>query len=212
MTPRSSSWPSWILEDQENFFPPLNRFPFIHLSMALQPHVGPWPLFQFPSPIHSRWDSLDGRSACLKATTYTQDSINTHRHPCLGWDPSSRPRGSRGRREFMSQTAWLNRLPACCETGYLKRTRVCFPQTDCLLWLSFKFKLSWVLVRMRAFRTVATVPAQDVTWVFNILCNENWQGKPKYSRKIYQRTTLSANKSHVYTRSESCSKRWEDQD
>jgi hypothetical protein len=28
--------------------------------MALQPFVGPWPLFQFLEPIHSRQDSLDG--------------------------------------------------------------------------------------------------------------------------------------------------------
>jgi hypothetical protein len=32
----------------------------IYQSMALQPFVGPWPLFNFLSPIHSRYDFLDG--------------------------------------------------------------------------------------------------------------------------------------------------------
>jgi hypothetical protein len=35
--------------------------------MALQPFVGPWPLFQFLSPVHSRYDSSDGGSASRKA-------------------------------------------------------------------------------------------------------------------------------------------------
>jgi hypothetical protein len=49
----------------------------VYLSMALQPFVGPWPLFQFLNPIHSRYDSLDGGSARLKAATYTQNNKNT---------------------------------------------------------------------------------------------------------------------------------------
>jgi hypothetical protein len=32
----------------------------IIIIMALQPFVGPWTLFQFLDPIHSRQDSLDG--------------------------------------------------------------------------------------------------------------------------------------------------------
>jgi hypothetical protein len=39
--------------------------------------VGPWPLFQFPNPIHSRYDSLKGGSAGRKAATYTQNNTNT---------------------------------------------------------------------------------------------------------------------------------------
>jgi hypothetical protein len=34
--------------------------------MTLKP-FGRWPVSQFPNPIHSRWDSLDGGSACCKA-------------------------------------------------------------------------------------------------------------------------------------------------
>jgi hypothetical protein len=45
--------------------------------MALQPFVGPWLLFQFLDPIHSRQDSLDGGSARRKASTYTQNKTNT---------------------------------------------------------------------------------------------------------------------------------------
>jgi hypothetical protein len=49
----------------------------IYLSMALQPFFGPWPLFQFLNPIHSRQDSLNGVSARRKAATYTQNNTNT---------------------------------------------------------------------------------------------------------------------------------------
>jgi hypothetical protein len=42
------------------------------LFMALQPFVGPWPLFQFLSPIHSQEGFLDGGSARRKAAAYTQ--------------------------------------------------------------------------------------------------------------------------------------------
>jgi hypothetical protein len=41
--------------------------------MALQ-HFGPWQLFQFLNPIHSRWDSTDGGSARRRAATYTQNT------------------------------------------------------------------------------------------------------------------------------------------
>jgi hypothetical protein len=44
--------------------------------MAVQPFVGPWPLFQFLDPIHSQEDSLDGGSAHRNASTYTQNNIN----------------------------------------------------------------------------------------------------------------------------------------
>jgi hypothetical protein len=45
--------------------------------VALQPFVGPWPLFQFLDPIHSRYNSLDEGSARRKAATYTQNNANT---------------------------------------------------------------------------------------------------------------------------------------
>jgi hypothetical protein len=48
-----------------------------HLSVALQPFVLPWPLFQFLNPIHSRQHSLDGESSRLKAAAYTQNNTNT---------------------------------------------------------------------------------------------------------------------------------------
>jgi hypothetical protein len=54
----------------------------IYLSMALQSFVGPWPLFQFLNPIHSRYDSLDGRSAPRKGrylhTGQHKHRINAH--------------------------------------------------------------------------------------------------------------------------------------
>jgi hypothetical protein len=46
------------------------------LSMALQPFVGPWPLFKFLDFLHSRHDPLDGGSPRRKATTCTLNSTN----------------------------------------------------------------------------------------------------------------------------------------
>jgi hypothetical protein len=39
--------------------------------MALEPVIGPFPLFQFRNPIHIQYDSLGGGSARRKAATYT---------------------------------------------------------------------------------------------------------------------------------------------
>jgi hypothetical protein len=81
---------------------------FIHSSVAVQPFVGPWPLFQFRNRIHIRKDSLDGGSARRKAATYIEHDkhrINAHRHPYLEWDLNPRPQCSSGRRRFMPQTA-----------------------------------------------------------------------------------------------------------
>jgi hypothetical protein len=62
--------------------------------MALQPFVGPWPLFQFLDLVNSLWDSLDGQSARRKAATYTKNSTNTeYNHAiqismsCVGFEP-----------------------------------------------------------------------------------------------------------------------------
>jgi hypothetical protein len=42
--------------------------------MALQPFVGPWPLFQFLVLLHSRLDSMEGGSALRKAAIYRQNT------------------------------------------------------------------------------------------------------------------------------------------
>jgi hypothetical protein len=52
----------------------------IYLSMALQPFVGPWRLFHFLNPLHSRKDSLDGWSVRHKAATYTQNNTTQNKH------------------------------------------------------------------------------------------------------------------------------------
>jgi hypothetical protein len=44
--------------------------------MALQPFFGPWPLFQFLDPLHSRLDFLDGGSARRKAHSTTRTNNN----------------------------------------------------------------------------------------------------------------------------------------
>jgi hypothetical protein len=55
--------------------------------MALQP-FGPWSLFQFLNHIHCRYDSLDGRSARRKATTYTQNKCTQTSMPLVGFEPT----------------------------------------------------------------------------------------------------------------------------
>jgi hypothetical protein len=36
-------------------------------------------------------------------------------------------------------------------------------------------------------------PASDDIWIWSIWCNENWQGKQKYSEQTWPSTTLSTN-------------------
>jgi hypothetical protein len=43
--------------------------------MALQPFVGPWPLFQLLDPMHSRQDSLDGEPVAGQTPAHR---INAH--------------------------------------------------------------------------------------------------------------------------------------
>jgi hypothetical protein len=61
-----------------------NIHSFIHSSMALQHFVGPWPLFQFRNPTHSRRDSLEGEITLPqgrdKHTERHTHRINGHRH------------------------------------------------------------------------------------------------------------------------------------
>jgi hypothetical protein len=47
--------------------------------VAVQPFVGPWPLFQFLDLLYGRYDSLDGESARRKAATCIHDSTKQHK-------------------------------------------------------------------------------------------------------------------------------------
>jgi hypothetical protein len=50
---------------------------------------GPWPLFQLLNLMHSRYDSLDGGSALIKATAYTQNNKRTQTPmPWVGFEPT----------------------------------------------------------------------------------------------------------------------------
>jgi hypothetical protein len=60
---------------------------FIHSSMALQPFVGPWPLFQFRNPVYSRYNSLNGGSARRKAATYTYNKSTKTSMPRVEFEP-----------------------------------------------------------------------------------------------------------------------------
>jgi hypothetical protein len=80
---------------------------FISLSLSLWLHIlfGPWPLFEFLNPIHSRQGSLDGGSARRKAATYIwqhKHRINVRRHTCLERDSNLRSQCSSGRRRFLN--------------------------------------------------------------------------------------------------------------
>jgi hypothetical protein len=61
----------------ERDFPAVLGGSIINLSMALRPFIGPLTFFQFLDILHSRQDSLNGRSARRKASTYTQGGTNT---------------------------------------------------------------------------------------------------------------------------------------
>jgi hypothetical protein len=71
--------------------PTTQQYSFAHSSVALQPFVGPRPLFQFRDLFYT-----DGRtpwSAGRKAATFTQDNTNTDIHALSGirtHDPSVR--------------------------------------------------------------------------------------------------------------------------
>jgi hypothetical protein len=55
--------------------------------MALQ-SFGPWTLFQFLNPIHSRQDSLEGGSARRKAATYIQNKRRQTSMPRVEFEPT----------------------------------------------------------------------------------------------------------------------------
>jgi hypothetical protein len=75
----------------------------IIIIMALQPFVGPWPLFSFLTLYTAGRTPLTGdqpvaRPLPTHRTTQTQNKRTQKRHPCLEWDSS-------GRRRFMPHTA-----------------------------------------------------------------------------------------------------------
>jgi hypothetical protein len=78
-------------------------------TMALQPLVGPWPLFQF---LHIFTESVGrfGRGISPSQDRYLHTEqhkhrINEHRHPCFKWDSKPRTQCLRGRRQFVHWTA-----------------------------------------------------------------------------------------------------------
>jgi hypothetical protein len=80
-----------------------------YLSMALQPFVGPWPLFQFLD-LFTQSVGLLGRGISLSQGHYLhtgqhKHNINAHRHPCLKWDSNTQSQCLSERRQFMPQTA-----------------------------------------------------------------------------------------------------------
>jgi hypothetical protein len=77
----------------------------IHLSMAVQPFVGPWPLFQFLD-LFTELVGLLGRGISPSQGHYWhtgQDKhrINAHRHPCLKRESNQWSQCFGGQRQFM---------------------------------------------------------------------------------------------------------------
>jgi hypothetical protein len=71
----------------------------LYLSMALQPSVGPWPLFQSVG--------LLGRTIRPSQCRYLHTGqhkhrSSSHRYPCLKWDSNPRSQRLRERRQFTS--------------------------------------------------------------------------------------------------------------
>jgi hypothetical protein len=79
----------------------------MYLSMALQSFVGPWPLFQFLNPIHSRtpWTGDQPVVSRYLHTKQHKHRIKAHKYSCLEWDSKPRSQFSSGRRRFMLQIA-----------------------------------------------------------------------------------------------------------
>jgi hypothetical protein len=67
----------------------------ISISMALQPFVGPWPIFQFRNVYtvgRTPWTGDQPVTRPLPTHTTTQTQFKrTHRHTCLEWDLNPRP-------------------------------------------------------------------------------------------------------------------------
>jgi hypothetical protein len=111
--------------------------------MAVQLFVGPWPLFQFLDPVHSRYDSLGRGSARRKAATYLhteqhRHGINAHNTDihALSWirthDPSVRavedssclrPRGHCDRRVQHNEVIFMILSRARCCDVCVRRNR-----------------------------------------------------------------------------------------
>jgi hypothetical protein len=94
-------------------------------SMALQPFVGPWPLFSLL--IYTQSVGLIGRGISPSQGRYLdteqhKHTINAHRRPCFEWDANPRSQCSSKRRLFMPYTSrplW----PAFLDKGYVKLWR-----------------------------------------------------------------------------------------
>jgi hypothetical protein len=80
-------------------------------------------------------------------------------------------------------------MPLSCPGKAIIRSRIL--SLDCS-----RFLVPWGGMRPSLLGTSATswpiVPAPDDRWVWSIWCNENWEGKPKYSEKTCPSATLSA--------------------
>jgi hypothetical protein len=73
--------------------------------MALQPLVGPWPIFQFLD-LFTRSVGLLGRGISPSQGRYLntrqhKHRTNAHRHPCLKWDSNPLSQCLNGRRQVM---------------------------------------------------------------------------------------------------------------
>jgi hypothetical protein len=89
-----------------SIYPPIH--PFIYLSMALQPFVGPWQSFSV-SLSFSQSVGLFGRGISPSQGQYLhkgqqRNRINAHIHPSLKWDSNPRFQCSNGPRHFMPWT------------------------------------------------------------------------------------------------------------
>jgi hypothetical protein len=98
--------------------------------MALQPFVGPWPLFQFldlfTQSVGLLWRGITPLQGRYLHTGQHKHRINTHRHTCLKWD--SNPRSQ------------------CFEQGktvnFLDRAAIVISKTN----LNLRTPWSWVLL------------------------------------------------------------------
>jgi hypothetical protein len=116
--------------------------------MALQPFVGPWPLFQFLDLFTQLvgllgWGISPSQGRYLH-TGQHKHRINAHRRPCLKWDSNTRSQCLSGQRQFMPQTArslWSAGIPIT-QRKYLDESSASPPPFHCTLLRFHGFALT----------------------------------------------------------------------
>jgi hypothetical protein len=186
---------------------------FLHQWFYI-PLLGPDRSFSF-SPIHKRYDPLDGGSARRKACTHTQNSTNTEknacRHPCLEWDSNPRPQCSRVR--ATARPLWSANRCSCPPINNAKRTGRHIPVSN----MNKRARTSSLAFSWQPFQRVGnsvgyvdTAPWRVGNGVFSLGTE---QAREKHFSSNSSQTTLhfchAHTRNHVHFMSRPCKGQWQ---